>query len=85
MPTSKGEKAMSTFKLDTVERVVRTTIQAAAGAILLYLTGIIGDGGWDAINWNVCWKAGAAAGVLSLLTAVAGKNAGTSTDNGSFL
>lgn len=75
---------MSSFKIDTIERVVRTVVQAAAGAILLYLTGIVGDGGWDAINWNVCWKAGAAAGLLSLLTALAGKNVG-SPDSASFI
>jgi hypothetical protein len=75
---------MSAFTRDAVERVVRTTVQAAAGAILLYLTGIVGDGGWDAINWSVCWKAGAAAGLLSVLTAVAGKGV-ASPDDASFL
>ncbi len=73
------------FWLDTVERTVRTTVQAAAGAILLYLTGIIGEGGWDAINWSTCWKAGAAAGLLSFLTAVAAKPAGGNRDSASFI
>lgn len=75
---------MSTFTKDAVERVVRTTVQAAAGAILLYLTGIVGEGGWDAIDWSVSWKAGAAAGLLSLLTAVAGKQF-ASPDDASFI
>lgn len=67
---------MSQYLKDTIERVVRTIVQASAGAVLLYLTGVIGDGGWDAIDWDVAWKAGAAAGLLSLLTALAAKKVG---------
>lgn len=67
---------MSNFTLDTIERTVRTIVQTSAAAILAYLTGIIGEGGWDAIEWGTVWKTGAGAGLLALLTALAAKPVG---------
>lgn len=71
---------MSSFKLDALERTVRTIVQASAAAVLLYVTGAVGDGGFDAIDWSLVWKAGAAAGLLSFLTALAAKQTGSPND-----
>lgn len=64
------------FIRDTIERTVRTAVQASAGAVLAYLTGIVGEGGWDAIEWGAAWKVGAFAALLTVLTAAAAKQVG---------
>ena len=71
---------MSSFTLDTLERVVRTVAQAAIAAVLAV---VVGSGGWDAISWDIVWKTGAFAGVVALLTALAAKPVG-SPDDASF-
>jgi len=75
---------VSKFTLDTIERIVRTVVQTTAAAVLAYLTGVIGDGGWGQVEWGTVWKTGAGAGLLALLTALAAKPVGD-TDSASFL
>jgi hypothetical protein len=69
------------FVRDTIERTVRTVVQASVAAILAV---VVGSGGWDAISWDVVWKTGAFAGLVAVLTALAAKPAG-SPDDASFL
>jgi hypothetical protein len=71
---------MSSFSKDAIERVVRTTIQAAVAAVLAV---VVGSGGWDAISWDIVWKTAAFAGLVALMTALAAKTTG-SPDNASF-
>lgn len=68
------------FTRDTVERVLRTVVQAVVGAVLAV---VVGSGGWDAISWDVVWKTGAFAGLVALLTAIAAQRSGSS-DSASF-
>lgn len=72
---------MSSYSWDTVERTVRTIVQAVVGAVLAV---VVGSGGWDAISWDVVWKTGAFAGLVAVLMALAGKSAG-SPDDASFI
>lgn len=67
---------MSNFTLDAAERTLRTIAQTTAAAVLAYLTGIIGEGGWGAVEWGAVWKIAAGAGLLALLTALAAKPVG---------
>jgi len=64
---------LSRFKLDTLERTVRTVVQSIAGAVLAV---VVGSGGWDALDWNVVWKTGAFAGLLAVLFALSARNVG---------
>lgn len=61
------------FWKDTIERVVRTTIQVVAAAVLALW---IDAGSFSNIDWNVMWQVAAYAAGLSLLMALASKNIG---------
>jgi hypothetical protein len=61
------------FWKDTIERVVRTTIQAAAAAVLAVW---IEAGSFGNIDWNVVWQVALYAAGLSLLMALAAKPIG---------
>jgi hypothetical protein len=69
------------FWLDTVERTVRTVVQASAAAVLATW---IEAGNWDGVQFAVVWKVAAFAAVLTLLMALAGKPIGN-TDSPSVL
>jgi hypothetical protein len=71
---------MSSFSKDVIERVVRTTVQVSAAAVLALW---IQAGSWSAIDWTAMWQTALFAAGLSLLMAIAGKTAG-SPDNASF-
>lgn len=66
-----------TFTRDAIERVVRTVVQAAVGAVLAV---VVGSGGWDQLDWDVVVKTGAFAGLVALLTALAASKTGSSDD-----
>lgn len=68
---------MSSFTGDAIERVVRTTFQAAIAAVLAV---VVGSGGWDAISWDIVWKTAAFAGLVALMTALAAKKTGSPND-----
>lgn len=67
-----------TFWKDTIERVVRTAIQAAAAAVLAVW---IEAGSFNAIDWNVVWQVAVFAAGLSVLMALAGKPVGSNPDS----
>lgn len=71
-----------TFWKDTIERVVRTAIQAAAAAVLAVW---IEAGSFGSIDWNVVWQVAVFASGLSVLMALAGKPLGSNTDSPSVL
>lgn len=72
---------MSSFKLDALERVIRTTIQVTAAAILALW---IQAGSFTNLDWTALWQTGVFAAGLSLLMALAGRQVG-SNDDGSFV
>lgn len=72
---------MSSFKLDALERVARTTVQVSAAAVLALW---IQAGSWSNIDWTAVWQTAVFAAGLSLLMAIAGKQSG-SPDDGSFV
>jgi hypothetical protein len=61
------------FWKDTVERVVRTAIQAAAAAVLAVW---IEAGSFDNIDWTVVWQVAVFAAGASLLMALASMKIG---------
>jgi len=72
---------MSSFSKDSLERVLRTTIQVAAAAVLALW---IQAGSFSSLDWTALWQVAVFAAGLSLLMAIAGKQTGD-PDNGSFL
>jgi hypothetical protein len=72
---------MSDFSIDTLERVVRTVVQAALAAVLALW---VSAGSFDKIDWSACWQVALYAGGLALLTALAAKPVGD-PDSASFL
>lgn len=71
---------MSSYAKDTIERTVRTVIQAAAAAVLALW---IQAGSFSELDWTACWQVALFAAGFTILTALAGKNAG-SPDDASF-
>lgn len=69
------------FWKDTVERVVRTAIQAAAAAVLAVW---IEAGSFANIDWTVVWQVAVFAAGASLLMALASMRVGDS-DSASLL
>jgi hypothetical protein len=72
---------MSSFSLDALERVARTTVQASAAAVLALW---IQAGSFSEIDWTAMWQVALFAAGFTLLTALAGKGAGNPED-ASFL
>lgn len=72
---------MSSFKLDAVERVARTTVQVTAAAVMALW---IQAGSFSNIDWTALWQTAVFAAGLSLLMALAGRQVG-SNDDGSFV
>lgn len=70
------------FWKDTIERVARTVIQVAAGAVLAVW---IDAGSFGEIDWGIVWQAAVYAGGLALLMALAGKSIGGNPDSPSVL
>lgn len=66
------------FWKDTIERVVRTAIQAAAAAVLAVW---IEAGSFGEIDWNVVWQVAVFAAGASVLMALASKPIGSNTDS----
>ena len=71
---------MSSFTKDAVERIIRTTVQAAAAAVLALW---IQAGSFSELDWSACWQVALFAAGFTLLTALAGKTTG-SPDDASF-
>lgn len=71
---------MTGFTLDTIERTARTVVQSAAAAVLAVW---IAAGSWGEIDWSVVWQVALFAAGFTILTALAGKQAG-SPDDASF-
>lgn len=71
---------MSSFSKDALERVARTTVQVAAAAVLALW---IQAGSWSNIDWTAVWQTALFAAGLSILMAIAGKQA-SSPDDASF-
>ncbi len=71
---------MASFNRDALERLVRTVIQVAAGvALALFIdAGNIAD-----MDWTLLWQSVVFAAIATVLTALAGKTAG-SPDDASF-
>jgi hypothetical protein len=69
------------FWLDTVERTIRTAVQAAAAAVLAVW---IEAGSFDRIDWTVVWQVAVFAAGASVLTALAARPVGDS-DSASVL
>lgn len=67
--------------LDTIERTVRTVVQASAAAILALW---IQAGSFDKLDWHAMWQVAVFAGGFTVLTAIAGSHTGSS-DSTSFL
>lgn len=72
---------LSRFKIDAIERTVRTTIQVTAAAVLALW---IQAGSFGNIDWTALWQTAVFAAGLSLLMALAGRRVG-SNDDGSFI
>jgi hypothetical protein len=72
---------VSSFTLDALERTARTIVQAAAAAVLALW---IQAGSFSALDWTAVWQTALFAAGFTLLTALAGKGLGTSTDDASF-
>lgn len=70
------------FWKDTLERTVRTAIQAAAAAVLALW---VQAGSFDEIDWNAMWQVALFAAGFTVLSALATKNAGSSSDTPSVL
>ena len=70
------------FWKDTLERVIRTAIQAAAAAVLAVW---IEAGSFGNIDWTVVWQVAVFASGAFLLMALAAMKAGSSEDNASVL
>jgi hypothetical protein len=68
---------MSSFTLDTVERVARTAVQAAAAAVLALW---IQAGDFSSLDWTAVWQVAVFAAGASVLTALAGKGTGSPND-----
>lgn len=62
-----------TYWKDTVERTVRTVVQAAAAAILALW---IQAGSFSEIDWSAMWQVAVFAAGFTILTALAGKTVG---------
>lgn len=62
--------------MDTIERTVRTTVQAAAAAILALW---IQAGSFDKLDWDAMWQVAVFAAGFTLLTAIAGARSGGNT------
>ena len=73
---------MTRFWKDTVERVLRTTVQTSAAAVLAVW---IEAGSFNEIEWSVIWQVAAFAAGLTVLMALAGKGIGGDGDTGSVL
>lgn len=67
---------MSPYIKDTIERVIRTAIQAGAAAVLAVW---IEAGSWGNIEWSVVWQVFVFAAGASLLMALAAKPIGDSS------
>ena len=70
------------FWKDTVERVLRTAVQAGAAAVLAVW---IEAGSFADIDWTVVWQVFVFASGASLLMAIATKNVGSNSDSASVL
>lgn len=70
---------MTAFK-DSIERLVRTLVQVVAAAVLVYVQ----EKGWDDIDWSIVWKTAVTAGLICILTALAGSRSGSATNDTSF-
>jgi hypothetical protein len=62
--------------LDTIERTVRTVVQAAAAAILALW---VQAGSFDKLDWSAMWKVAVFAGGFTVLTALVGGRNGVTT------
>lgn len=62
--------------LDTIERTIRTVIQASAAAVLALW---IQAGSFDELDWSAMWKVAVFAGGFTVLTAIVGGRKGDST------
>jgi ABC-type enterobactin transport system permease subunit len=71
---------MSSFSKDAIERIVRTIVQASAAAVLALW---IQAGSFSELDWTAVWQVALFAAGFTLLTALAGKSAG-SPDDASF-
>lgn len=71
---------MSSFSKDALERIIRTVVQASAAAVLALW---IQAGSFSALDWTAVWQVALFAAGFTLLTALAGKSAG-SPDDASF-
>jgi hypothetical protein len=69
------------FWKDTVERTVRTAVQAAAAAVLALW---IQAGSFDGIDWSAMWQVAVFAAGFTILSALASKPVGN-TDSPSLL
>jgi hypothetical protein len=67
--------------VDTVERTVRTVVQAAAAAVLALW---IQAGSFSELDWTAVWQVAVFAAGFTLLTALAGQHSGD-PGTGSFL
>ncbi|GIV03630.1 MAG: hypothetical protein KatS3mg015_2460 [Fimbriimonadales bacterium] len=67
------KEVMEMFWKDTIERVVRTAVQAAAAAVLAVW---IEAGSFDRIDWQVVWQVAVFAAGAALLTALASMRVG---------
>lgn len=71
---------MTAFSKDALERTIRTIVQASAAAVLALW---IQAGSFSELDWTAVWQVALFAAGFTLLTALAGKTAG-SPDNASF-
>jgi ABC-type enterobactin transport system permease subunit len=60
---------------DTIERTVRTAVQASAAAVLALW---IDAGSLNDLDWNTLWQVAVYASAFTILTALAGKTVGDS-------
>jgi len=65
------------YVIDAVERTARTTVQAAAAAVLATW---VAAGSWSAIDWSVVWQVALFAAGFTVLTALAGSRVGSKED-----
>jgi hypothetical protein len=70
------------FWKDTIERTVRTAIQAAAAAVLALW---VQAGSFSEIDWSAMWQVALFAAGFTVLSALATKNAGANNDSPSIL
>jgi len=68
---------MSRFKIDALERTIRTIIQVTAAAVLALW---IQAGSFSNLDWEAVWQTAVFAAGLSLLMALAGRQVGSNKD-----